>query len=207
MVYQRTVLSDNTHRILFMPFPFGENSNDAPEDFAVNLATVLLFFASPLVQIQSLTARTTARNRDLNPIGRNSNIRQNFGTNSRSYNIKGFISPLDVVEDANLIASIRTIFTDDELNDDGKAINIFKLAYLKQALHFQRRLLIVSNSEWDIVTIDDFAVQEDHSEPHVYRVELKVTSIRQYTSDSFAMSLLADGIMNNLASQLVDITF
>jgi hypothetical protein len=45
------------------------------------------------------------------------------------------------------------------------------------------------------------------SEPHVYRVELKVTSIRQYTSDSFAMSLLADGIMNNLASQLVDITF
>ncbi|MHC4929758.1 MAG: hypothetical protein ACYTFU_08785, partial [Planctomycetota bacterium] len=74
----------------------------------MDLATVLLFFASPLVQIQSLTARTTARNRDLNPIGRNSNIRQNFGTNSRSYNIKGFISPLDVVEDANLIASIRT---------------------------------------------------------------------------------------------------
>jgi hypothetical protein len=44
MVYQRTVLSDNTHRILFMPFPFGEHSNDSPEDYAVDLATVLTIF-------------------------------------------------------------------------------------------------------------------------------------------------------------------
>ena len=213
----RSLLSNNTNRILFMPWWDPDRGDNIFTDSNVALksiregawgALMVLFFFSPLVQIQSVTTQLGARNRDLNPIGNKSNIRQNFGSNSRKFNIRGFISPLDILNDPTILYGVlERLGEADEMNDDGKILNIIKLAFLKRAVFEQKKFLIVTNEGWDVVTIDDFTIREDEKDPHVYRVELDATSVRNYGKLNTLEGLLADGIINNIVNQIVDITF
>lgn len=159
------------------------------KDVAQEKPPVLQLIFDPLIKIEKVRTRSSARNRDLNPVGLKRNIRQNFGMDSRKITIDGYISPLS--------------FSSGDAFVDYSNANV-KVNILKHLQLHQIRIMVMWNSDWDIITIDEIDYEELADEPFVYGISLKCTSLRVYDGyKDFLKSIGNDLIINGLVGSVM----
>ncbi len=152
---------------------------------------------TPIVYVNEVIGKLEARNKDLNPIGLKRNLRQHFGSNSKKFTIKGFVSPLGESPSGFL----------DSTSDDGtvaRVLSTSKLLILKNALLNQTKFLMVGNNDYDIFTIDSLEDREDEYDPFVYNVTITATSLRLYDGfNSYLRQLGTDIFINTLVQNVL----
>ena len=185
---------------MFLPYP---DTNQSSKVIGMDVAMLLLFLASPLLNITNLKYSLNARNRSLNPLGKYRNIRQNFGTDSKTYNLSGYITPVQAF-DPSLVKVIQKFMGQKE--DFGSTLFSFaKTLYLKKAVQNQKKFFLMDNNDFDIVTIDNFDYEEDEYDPYIYHINLQVTSVRYYDErKTFYKQMVEDGIMAGVAQAIVN---
>lgn len=195
----RSVTKKN-HSILFLPYP---DTKQASKTVTKDVAMLLLFLASPLLNITNLKYSLNARNRSLNPLGKFRNIRQNFGTDSKTYTMSGYITPVQAF-DPTLVKVIQKRFATKEEDFGSVLFSFAKTLYLKKAVQNQKKFFLMDNNDFDIVTIDNFDYEEDEYDPYIYKITLQVTSVRFYDEQKeFYTQLIEDGIMAGVAQAIV----
>lgn len=152
---------------------------------------------TPLIYVTEVAGKLEARNKDLNPIGLKRNLRQHFGTHSKKFTIRGFVSPL-----AETSSGFR-----DSLASDGSVARLLttsKILFLKNALLNQHKFLIVGNNDYDIFTIDSLEDKESEDEPYVYDIVIQATSLRLYDGyNNYLQQLGSDVVINTLVQNLL----
>lgn len=171
-----------------------------------------LFFLSPLINVQQYDSNLNARNRDLNPIGSKNNVRQNFGADSNKIRLTGFISPLIIRNPGISAPEFESDLLSNILGfagnaDSSKLLNMFKITFLKNTILYQKKFFVVTNNDFDIVTIDNMSYKESENDPHVYRVQLECTSVRNYQAENFLSQLASDTIINGFATTFANLVF
>jgi hypothetical protein len=193
------------HKVYIVPYPQDQVNLSRVESLISNLTLSGLFlfsFISPLLMVESNRENLSARNRDLNPLGMKRNIRQHFGVNSRKFTIKGYVTSIgnEAIQFGNISLGFNQV---GSLNST-KAITTLKLDLFRVFVLYQVKLLIFTNTTFDIITIDDMDVYETEDDPEVYEVDLRVTSLRRYDRyNSWTEQFATGTIMNNAFQALL----
>ena len=207
---------NNVHPIYLLPTVL-DKAGDL--DYKVTAAMMLAFVLQPMIDAQSVEEELTNRVQNLNPIGALYNERQSFGANSSDWSIDGYISDMKAIGNVTNIfnkfiaAEPSLSFDASELDPSGNTwesaksylnipINRFRLSMLRYCVYNAVPVFIITNTSWDIITIDKFKVKEIDDEVYTYSIRLEGKSVlrrKEYGIAEVAKDTVINSVLSSLA--------
>lgn len=202
---------DVTHEIYLLPLVYNKSGN---LDKGMTLASVAFFTMMPLIEATSARSKLESRIQDLNPIGALHDARQDFGTHSTKWDIKGYVTDLQTSIITSEIPKKFKFGDVSQTNVDAWyenvqflniPVNRLRINMIKYCVYNSVPVILITNTTWDIITLDIFDLTESDNDAYTYSINLQGKSVLNRNSYTIK-TLISDSIISTLLTS-IDLIF
>jgi hypothetical protein len=198
---------DVTHEIYLLPTIYNKVGD---LDIGKTGVSILFFMQIPLIEATKVKSTLSSRIQDLNPIGALYNERQDFGVHSKVWKIDGYITDLKTsitttekpdelgYSDVETTSSMDGFFSNGFKEWLNIPANRFRINMIKYCLYNSVPVFLMTNTDWDIITIDEFELTESDDEAYLFNVSLSGKSVLNRNSYG-----LKDAVSDTVVSTLI----